>query len=391
VDELLTLARSEDVEAHIIGVFGMPSRELVLHYQKQQVGSISMEFLHDGIPMPTRTAVVTEAKNSAPRSIAPSNGNLREKLLTVLANPNVASKHWIIRQYDHEVQGGSVIKPLTGPQQIGPSDAAVIRPKLSSKRGVVIACGIAPQIEDPYWMTIAAIDEAIRNAVAVGGDPKRMAMLDNFCWPSVDDPTAMGTLVRACEACYDAAKTFGIPFISGKDSLNNQFTDAQSGKVIRIPATMLISTIGVIDDVERCVTMDFKEAGNSVYLVAAKDPFDLKSLANTHRKMAEFIAAGKAAAVHDCSDGGLLTALAEMCIASGLGFAADGEPSDAFAEFPGQYVVEARAGVDPTKSFGGETMAAKLGTVALEPILKLPGIQITVTDLTAAWRGTLDW
>src|SRR5262249_37414617 len=150
---------------------------------------------------------------------------------------------WIIRQYDHEVQGGSVIKPLTGPKQVGPSDAAVIRPKLNSTKGVALACGLAPQIEDPYQMTIAAIDEAIRNVVAVGADPSKVAILDNFCWPSVDDEKTMGTLVAACEACRDAALAYGIPFISGKDSLHNQFTNQETGQVIRIPRTLLISAI----------------------------------------------------------------------------------------------------------------------------------------------------
>src|SRR5205085_3466609 len=120
--------------------------------------------------------------------------------LAALSHPNIASKHWIIRQYDHEVQGGSVIKPLLGPQQIGPSDASVIRPKLNSFKGVAIGCGLAPSVEDPYDMAIAAIDEAIRNVVAVGADPSKIAILDNFCWPSVDDERLMGTLVRACEA-----------------------------------------------------------------------------------------------------------------------------------------------------------------------------------------------
>ena len=182
----------------------------------------------------------------------------KKKLLAALSHPNIASKHWIIRQYDHEVQGGSVVKPLVGPEQSGPSDAAVFRPKLSSRRGVALGCGMSPQIEDPYEMALASIDEAIRNVVAVGADPDRIAILDNFCWPSVDDELTMGTLVRACEACRDAALAYGIPFISGKDSLHNQFTNRETGQVIRIPRTLLISAIGVIEDVRKCVTMDFK-------------------------------------------------------------------------------------------------------------------------------------
>src|SRR5205814_76978 len=158
----------------------------------------------------------------------------------------------------HEVQGGSVVKPLIGPQQIGPSDAAVVRPKLSSYKGIAIGCGMAPSVVDPYDMAVASIDEAVRNVVCVGADPTKIAILDNFCWPSVDDEKTMGTLVRACEACRDVALAFGIPFISGKDSLHNQFTNSETGEVLRIPNTLLISAIAVLDDVRRCVSMNLK-------------------------------------------------------------------------------------------------------------------------------------
>jgi phosphoribosylformylglycinamidine synthase len=263
-------------------------------------------------------------------------------LLAELAHPNIASKHWIIRQYDHEVQGGSVIKPLTGPMQLGPSDAAVLRPKLDSLRGVAVACGLAPHIDDPYDMAIAAIDEAVRNAVAVGADPDRIAILDNFCWPSVDDEVTMGTLVRAAEACRDAALAYGIPFISGKDSLHNQFTDSQSGKVIRISNTLLISAIGVIEDVRKCVTMDLKNRTARVILVSPRDE-KLQTLAATHRGLAKQIALGRVAACHDVGDGGVAVAAAEMCIASGLGLIVGEEllmTDGAFAERLGTYLVE---------------------------------------------------
>src|SRR5207248_3512689 len=164
-------------------------------------------------------------QRTSPHRVARHGRDAHATLIQALAHPNIASKHWIIRQYDHEVQGGSVIKPLTGPLQIGPSDAAVVRPKLNSYRGIALGCGLQPQIEDPYEMAIAAIDEAVRNVVAVGADPAKIAILDNFCWPSVDDERTMGDLARTCEACYDAAKAYRIPFISGKDSLHNQFTN----------------------------------------------------------------------------------------------------------------------------------------------------------------------
>jgi phosphoribosylformylglycinamidine synthase len=338
VKELLQLAASEDVEASVIGEFA--AGELQLRFAGKEVGRISMRFLHDGIPTPTRKAVVTVSE--PPTATKPSSAPARQRLLELLSHPNIASKHWIIRQYDHEVQGGSVIKPLIGKSQIGPSDAAVIRPKLSSYRGVALGCGLSPQIEDPYAMSLAAIDEAIRNVVAVGADPDQIAILDNFCWPSVDDEVTMGTLVRACEACRDAALAYRIPFISGKDSLHNQFTNQETGEVLRIPRTLLISAIGIVDDVRKCVTMDFKQHSDPVYLIAATDPNDLNSLATTHRAMAKLIADGHVAAVHDLSDGGLLVAAAEMAIASGYGLNLDPAflaTEDPFAEKPGRGLV----------------------------------------------------
>jgi phosphoribosylformylglycinamidine synthase subunit PurSL len=436
VEEILKLARGEDVEATVIGRFGEAEKQLILKFFGRDVGRISMKFLHGGIPMPTRKAVVVESpKKPTPKPAKVTPGEFKEKLLASLAHPNIASKHWIIRQYDHEVQGGSVIKPLVGPMQIGPSDAAVLRPKLSSWRGVAIGCGMAPQIEDPYEMAIASIDEAIRNVVAVGADPDRIAILDNFCWPSVDDEMTMGTLVRACEACRDAAIAYGIPFISGKDSLHNQFTNKETGQVIRIPRTLLISAMGIIEDVGRCVTMDFKQAGRPVYLISAKDAEDQAGLGKLHRAMAKLIADGHVAAAHDVSDGGYAVAAAEMMIASGKGLNLHPEfleANDPFAERAGRYIVEMRESAidavqrvhlpelkiegreihvgertnDPIidalrRHFGNGVEIDRLGFVQNPPwlfVLSRMGREevkvhekIKVDELTAAWRGTLDW
>jgi phosphoribosylformylglycinamidine synthase len=405
VAELLELARSEDVEATVIGSFGTPEAELILRYDGTEVGRLSMRFLHKGIPMPTRRAVVVERRSErrearSEKELTPA--AFKERLLKTLAHPNVASKHWIIRQYDHEVQGGSVIKPLVGPEQIGPSDAAVIRPKLDSYRGVALGCGLAPHVKDPYEMAIWAIDEAIRNVVAVRGDPDRTAILDNFCWPSVDDERTMGELVRTCEACRDAALALGIPFISGKDSLHNQFTNQETGEVLRIPNSLLISAISVIDDVRRCVTMDLKQRASRVAMIAVKNPGDLASLSATHREVARAIRDRLIVSCHDVSDGGLAVAAAEMCIASGLGMIVGAElfmSEAAFAEGPGRYVVELREGL------GGDDLRARLGGVAdvtdvglTQHLRKLTVTtpkervaEIGLEEMTPAWRGTLDW
>jgi phosphoribosylformylglycinamidine synthase len=328
--------------------------------------------------------------------------SLKDALLKSLAHPNVASKHWVIRQYDHEVQGGSVVKPLIGPEQIGPSDASVVRPKLGSYKGVAIACGMAPHVHDPYEMAIWSIDEAVRNAVCVGADPAKTAILDNFCWPSVDDEKTMGTLVRACEACRDAALAYGIPFISGKDSLHNQFTNSETRQVLRIPNTLLISAISVLDDVRKCVTMDLKHRTSRVALVAARNPTDLHNLAATHRQMARLIATGKVSACHDLSDGGLAVAAAEMCIASGYGLivGADLFMTDAaFAEAPGRYLIELPNPDDAaelSKHFADTATVTDVGlTQHLRKLTvttqKERVLELSLEDLTSAWRGTLDW
>jgi phosphoribosylformylglycinamidine synthase len=438
VAQLLKLAESEDVEATVIGTFGAPRSELVLNFAGTEVGRMSMEFLHNGIPTPTRKAVVIESAPPKKEVSAPlSPEAFKKRLLERLSHPNIASKHWVIRQYDHEVQGGSVVKPLVGPLQIGPSDASVIRPKLGSHRGVAIGCGMSPLIDDPYEMAMASIDEAIRNVVVVGADPDRVAILDNFCWPSVDDEETMGTLVRACEACRDAAIAYRIPFISGKDSLHNQFTNKETGQVLRIPRTLLISAIGVIEDVRKCVTMDFKSpAGCPVYLIAGNNPRDMSAMTAMHRKMAKLIADGHVAAVHDVSDGGYVVAAVEMCIASGHGLNLDPEflaSHDPFADRSGSYIVQLRETAfeavqstvvrhptvdkenifsEPTTSeldpflevfcehFGSGVTTSRIGFVQTRPSLLLvsnlnPGIkvqlEIRIPELTRAWRGTLDW
>jgi phosphoribosylformylglycinamidine synthase II len=408
IDALLKLAKEEDVEATVIGTFGTPNRELILSHGPTEVGRLSMHLLHDGIPMPTRKAVVQSdvgralpAGNVAAGSAGPTTsgavpettGSFRDRLLATLAHPNVASKHWIIRQYDHEVQGGSVIKPLIGPLQIGPSDAAVVRPKLSGTKGVAIGCGLAPHVTDPYAMTIAAIDEAIRNIVCVGASFDRIALLDNFCWPSCDDEITMGTLVRSAEACRDAAIAFGTPFISGKDSLHNQFTNTETGDVIRIPATMLITALGIVDDVRKCVTMDLKKPGGRLILVEVVDPMNLAAAAKVHRAVSAEITSGTVWSAHDVSDGGVATAVAEMCIASGKGVRMAVEVG--FEERPGRYVLEVdRAGfADEFQALLGDIVrATPIGVVRSEPsFVTATGEDVSVAEMTAAWRGTLDW
>ena len=419
LDELLELAACENVEATVIGHFGTENQNLILKYAGQEVGRLSMNFLHQGIPMPARKAVVDHSSGGTGfQPVSGTGKDLKHHLLQLLSHPNIASKHWIIRQYDHEVQGGSVIKPLTGPLQVGPSDAAVIRPKLESNRGIAIGCGLAPYIEDPYEMALASIDEAIRNVVAVGADLNRIAILDNFCWPSVEDERTMGSLVRACEACRDAALAYGIPFISGKDSLHNQFTNSETGQVLRIPNTLLISAIGVIEDVRKCVTMDLKQPGNCLCLLTptGKRREDLAALRAIHAAVAEGISRGIVLSCHDASDGGALVAAAEMAIASDLGLEIIWLDPDELAAWTNEsratYLVElAPAALNPRDPLFNDWFGILRkhgvyqhagGAVTKHPTLRIfPSPQAHqngqsilnagVEELRNAWRGTLDW
>jgi phosphoribosylformylglycinamidine (FGAM) synthase-like enzyme len=303
-----------------------------------------MHFLHEGRPKVERQATYQPAAHAPVGLPADYRPDAAATLLSLLGSLNIASKEWVIRQYDHEVQGGSVVKPLVGVANDGPSDAAVLRPVLSSRRGLVIACGMNPRYGDfdPYAMAACAIDEAVRNCVAVGADPAKIAILDNFCWGYTDRPETLGALVRAALACYDLAVVLGTPFISGKDSLNNEFSYTDAGgqrRTIQIPHTLLISALGQIADVARAVTMDLKEPGNLLYAIGATreelggshwaevagasggqvpevDPARAK---RTFAAVHAAIDAGLVRACHDPSEGGLAVALAEMAFAGGSG------------------------------------------------------------------------
>ena len=338
------VCQAEDVEAVVIGQF-KPTGRLQLKYGEHIVGDISMEFLHDGRPPVVRDAVYN------PPAIQPmpvDQWDAQDTLLRILSSLNVASKEWVIRQYDHEVQGGSVIKPLVGIQNDGPSDAAVVRPKLSSPRGIVVSCGMNPHYGDfdPYDMAASAIDEAIRNCVAVGADPAQIAILDNFCWGYTDRPETLGALVRAAIACQELSVVLGTPFISGKDSLNNEFSyldESNTKQTIAIPSTLLISALGQVADVTRCVTMDLKTAGDALFLigmtknelggshfglvnalVGGQAPqVDPKQAKATFHALHQAIHKGTVRACHDLSEGGLAVAAAEMAFAGGLGATLD--------------------------------------------------------------------
>jgi len=336
LDELIKIFEGENVEATVIGEF-TNTRKLQLYYKENLVSNLDMRFLHRGLPELLKEAVYVQKRHEEPEISCPK--DLSKSLLSLLSKGDIASKEWVVRQYDHEVQGGSVLKPLTGICNDGPSDAAVVRPILGSNKGLIVSCGINFRFGfiDPYWMAASCIDEALRQVIAVGGSLERVAFLDNFCWGNPDKPDRLGSLTRAALGCYDIAKSFGIPFISGKDSLNNEYT--VNKKSIAIPGTLLISAIAVMDDVDKTVSGYAKKPGDLLYVVGktcdelgATHYYDLSGFignsvprVNAARARLAFDAISKASsrgvikAMHDCSEGGIGVAAAEMAFSGGLG------------------------------------------------------------------------
>ncbi|MBP7216572.1 MAG: phosphoribosylformylglycinamidine synthase subunit PurL [Candidatus Omnitrophica bacterium] len=336
VDALMQLFENENCEASVIGEL-TNTKKLELYYDDNLVCNIDMDFLHEGLPKITKKAVFVKPRHRQPRIRCPR--DLTPSLMKMLAHYDICSKEWVIRQYDHEVQGGSVLKPLGGIVNDGPADAAIVKPLFDSHRGIIVSNGINFRFGfiDPYWMAASCIDEALRQIIAVGGSLKEVAILDNFCWGNPDKPDRLGSLVRCAFGCYDTALGFGVPFISGKDSLYNEYTVHHQS--IAIPGTILISAIAVMDDVRKAVSMYAKQSGDLVYIVGttfdelggshyfdqhgvignAAPKVDTKKATLIFQALQTAASSGIVKAMHDCSDGGLGVACAEMAFAGGLG------------------------------------------------------------------------
>jgi phosphoribosylformylglycinamidine synthase len=426
VEQLISLFQDEGVEATVIGEF-TDTRRLELFYECNLVGDLDMEFLHKGLPQLEKKAVWELPHHAEPDFPQPT--DLCEDLLRILASWNVCSKEWVIRQYDHEVQGGSVLKPLTGVSNDGPSDAAIVRPILDSDMGIVVANGINPKYGDidPYWMAASAIDEALRQVVAVGGSLRRVALLDNFCWGNPDKPDRLGGLVRAAQACYAVALGYETPFISGKDSLYNEFeTEKES---ICIPPTLLISAVAVMDNVERAVTMDCKREGDLVYIIGTTwnelggsqyygihgyvgnrvPRVDSKKGKRLMDTLSAVMEKGLVRACHDLSEGGIGVAAAEMAFAGGLGLviylgqvplgeAGNRDDYMLFSESNTRFLVE----VAPEDKHQFEGMMAgvdfaAIGQVTSKERLEVYGLNreivlsASIAELKEAWQKPLRW
>jgi phosphoribosylformylglycinamidine synthase subunit PurSL len=343
LEALLDLARRRDVEATVVGEF-TGSGQVEVYAHGRIVGLLDLEFLHHGLPAMQLRAEWTDPP--ATQSAAAPAVDLPRVMRDLLADVNVRSREEWVRQYDHEVQGRSVVKPFCGPGRDGPSDGAVLRIRPGSRRGVTITHGICPRYgdHDARDMARCAVDEAVRAHVALGGDPEQMAALDNFCWPdpvqgpeTPDGAYKLAQLVRACRGLAEACLGYVLPLISGKDSMKN---DARvGGRKISIRPTLLVSLVGIIEDVHRAQTTDLKDPGDLLFVVGETrgelggtcferlsggrlGPCPSVRLApafTSYRVLHRAIRAGLVKSCHDLSDGGLWVALAESCLAGGLG------------------------------------------------------------------------
>jgi phosphoribosylformylglycinamidine synthase len=407
ITALQELCDTFDTELTDIGEITGKHR-LIVRYNGNPVVDMDNEFLHEGIPQQQLKAEIRKQRTENSKEISQLTPELiSTHLLSLLSHPNIASKSSVIRIYDHEIQGGTVVKPLTGVEADAPSDATVLKPiGTKGMKGIVLSNGINPEYgkRDAYHMAFAAIDEAIRNAVAVGADPERIAILDNFCWGDPKRPETLGSLVEAARGCHDAALLFRAPFISGKDSLNNEYLGTD-GQRHAIPPTLLISALGIMDDVTKAVTMDLKEADNAIYLVGDFAPvfggshFDTtineaiphvsEITPQVYKKLHNAINAGLIRSAHDLSEGGLAVAAAEMCIGGRVGL--DINPHlatcDLFGETTGCLLVEvSHANIARFEDNFKDLPFKKLGQVITEPVLKLNDTTMNVEDLTKAFN-----
>jgi len=428
IEEFLQLAEKRGVEATVLGEF-TDSGKLHVKYGEKTVLFLDLDFLHDGLPVLELDAEFEPRAEEQEKIECIELGN---ELKKVLANINVCSREWVVRQFDHEVQGQSAIKLLMGKENDGPSDAGIIKPLKDSWEGVTVSNGINPALSnDAYHMAANAIDEAIRNCVATGTNPKKIALLDNFCWPDPkhgsDNPAGkknLGQLVRACRACYDYSIAFSAPFISGKDSLSSDREIA--GKKYSIKPTLLISAMGLIEDVRKAVTMDVKNPGDLIYVLGItknelfgsvflqekgcnkgfSPKVDAEKAAALYDMVYEAANQGLLESCHDVSQGGLGVALAESAFSGGIGVTVEFSMVPAenmedyqilFSESASRFIatIKPENREEFEKLFEGKEFAC-IGVVCGE-CLEVKGlngetlINEKLSELKSEWKGTFDW
>jgi phosphoribosylformylglycinamidine synthase len=405
---LLRLCDRHGVEATALGSF---TGDGILHVRHGNTTVLRLDthFLHDGRPQRHMDAELPSPHRDAAQP--PACADITATLLALLRHPNIASKEAVIRRYDHEILGSTVVRPLVGRRHDGHADGVVIADPADT-HGLAIGIGVNPWFGelDPERMAHAVVDEAMRNVVAVGADPDNIALLDNFSWGDPRRPSTLGELVAAVQGCCDASLAHRAPFVSGKDSLNNEYLGADGARH-SVPPTLVITAIAHMPDVNVAVTPDLKQAGNVVVQVGTTAcEFGGSHFAKVHgttdaspvpapdagapiryRRLHEALRSGRVLACHDLSEGGLAVALAEMAIAGRLGLSIDTLPgpdpvSALFSESSSRFVCEVAAGdVAWLTEQLGEPVTV-LGTVVDAPMLNLPdSTTILLVDLVTAF------
>ncbi len=431
LDRFLELSEKMGVESTVLGKFTDSGKYHCL-YDGKTVAYLDMDFIHNGVPQLELKAVWEPPGHEEPSFPEPD--DLGAELKGLLSSFDICSKEYVVRQYDHEVQGGSVIKPLTGAMNDGPSDAAVLRPDLDRLEGLVVSHGVCPRYSDidTFYMVCAAVDEAVRNALSVGASFYQMSGLDNFCWcdPVQSEKTPDGhyklaQLVRANKALFEICTAYQIPCISGKDSMKN---DATIGGVkISIPPTLLFSLIARIPDVRKAVTMDVKRPGDLVYVLGTTYPelgaseyfrskgftgnsipkVRIEEAAQMYKRLADATSRGLVASCHDCSDGGLAVCLAEKAFSGSLGMEIDLSmvPSEGvdrldyllFSESQSRFVLTAspenKSALEECLSGSPFSLVGEV-TGSQELIMSFDGKIVAserLKDLKEAWQKPLRW
>ena len=416
LERVMAVFEKEDVQATAVGKL-VTERRLQLNYNGERVADMDMVFLFNPCKS-MKVATIEKQSLIEPEFAEPE--NLTETLLQLLAAPNIASKESVIRTYDHEVKGNTTLKPLQG-EYAGPNDAAVLKPLDDSLKGLTISCGMNPNYGkiDAYWMAASAIDEAVRNNIAVGG--RRIALLDNFTWGNPEKPERLGSLVRACEACYDFAVAFKAPFISGKDSLYNE------SPLGPVTPTLLITAVGIIPSIQSTISMDLKAPDNLLYIIGetfnelgGSEYYKLKGYLGasvpkvkgakakrTFKAVTKAIDEGMVKSCHDLSEGGLAVAAAEMAFASGYGLEIDLQKvpgkelarSDfvLFSESNSRFLIEvAEADREDFEDLMKGKSCTLIGKVTKEATLRIHGLHGKVAvdapldKLRQSWKKTLN-
>jgi phosphoribosylformylglycinamidine synthase II len=416
LERVMAVFKKEDVIATAIGTL-TNERRLKLMFNAEVVSDLDMTFLFNPCTS-SKVATIEKTNFTEPEFSEPA--NLTETLLQLLAAPNIASKESVIRTYDYEVKGNTTLKPLQG-EYAGPNDAAVLKPLNDSLKCLTISCGMNPNYGkiDAYWMAASAIDEAIRNNIAVGG--RRISLLDNFTWGNPEKTERLGSLVRACEACYDFAVAFKAPFISGKDSLYNE------SPLGPVTPTLLITAVGVIPNIQSTTSMDLKAAGNLLYLIGetfnelgGSEYYKLKGYLGasvpkvkgakakrTFKAVTKAIDSGFIKSCHDLSEGGLAVAAAEMAFAGGYGLELDLRKVPGkeltrndfalFSESNSRFLIEvAEADKEDFEDLMKGKNCALIGKVTKEQKLLIQGlndkvvVDASLETLRRSWKKTLN-